>query len=78
MPAIKHLAQTQSAAALAAAENNLLQGLPPGIAVPGTEPGEQLTHVLAARFVQACVQQQGCSLAAALRAFSARVRASIS
>ena len=76
--AIRHLAETQTPASLAAAEQALLHGRPPAIEVAGASAGEQLTHVLAAQFVLDYRQAHGVGVAAAVRAFSVRVRQSIS
>ena len=78
IPSIKKLVESASIAELRAAEDALLEGLSPAIEVEGEDEGEQLTHVLAAIQILHAMQHDGLEFTAALRAYSARVRTSIS
>ena len=75
---IKKLATTFELEELQKAEQLLLEGEPLNIEVEGEDDGERLTHILAAAFVKEQMQNQGIDLKAAIRAYSSRVRQSIS
>jgi hypothetical protein len=75
---IKQLALSRSRVELETAAAAIRQGQPAGFVVAGDSAGEQLTHVLAAIVVLDYQAGQGCSVQAALRAFSQRVREAIS
>lgn len=72
---ITQLVKTQPLARLQAAEAALLAGKKPVFEVPGTDRGEQLTHVLVAQVLLRHMREHGTGLPAARRAFGRRVRA---
>jgi len=76
---IKRLAETYSAEQLQAAELCILEetALPENLVIEGEDDGERLTHISAALFVLGEVAK-GALIKDAIRAFSARVRESIS
>jgi hypothetical protein len=59
------------------AEEAILEGLSPEIVIPGEDEGEQLTHVIAARWVLEHRGDTGCDTMTAIREYTKRVRASI-
>ncbi len=63
---------------LQAAEAALLEERKPDIEVEGMDEGEQLTHLMAAQFILQEMKEKGVDYITALRAFSGRVRNSIS
>lgn len=63
---------------LQAAEAALLEERKPDIEVEGMDEGEQLTHLMAAQFILQEMKENGVDYITALRAFSGRVRNSIS
>lgn len=75
---IKQLVQQYDEASLAAAEQAIENGQQPSIPIEGNDEGEQLTHVIAARWVLQRIQQENISLSEALRAYAQMVRNSIS
>lgn len=77
MAEIKRLAQTHSLSELKLAEEAMYEEQDLGIEVHGDDEGEKLTHILAA---QDLVQnmEKGMSINDAVRAYSQRVRNSIS
>ena len=77
LPEIKRLAQSHSLDELKAAENALYDEATPAIEVHGDDAGEKLTHILAAQDIVTNMQK-GMSLSEAVRAYSQRVRNSIS
>ena len=77
IPAIKQLVDLHSLAELRAAEDALLDEQQPAIEVPGDDEGEQLTHVLAAVWIQNYIDAHGVVFAAALREYTKKVRISI-
>ena len=77
LPEIKRLAQSHSLDELKAAENALYDEATLAIEVRGDDEGEKLTHILAAQDIVTNMQK-GMSLPEAVRAYSQRVRNSIS
>lgn len=67
-----------SADALRSAEEAILEGLEPAIAVQGEDEGEQLTHVMAARWVLDHMAATNDDVMTSIRAYTQRVRSSIS
>ena len=78
IPAIKILVETASLEELAKAEENLIEGLPLQIEVAGEDEGEQLTHIMAATYILEEMEKIGVDFKTALRAYTAKVRESIS
>ena len=76
--AIRLLAESWPLARLEAAEQALLAGQSPGCAVPGDDAGEQLTHVLAAIFIQHYMKSHAADFQAAARVFFQKVREAVS
>lgn len=77
LPAIKHCVEQYTKAQLEAAEMALSEENTPEIHIPGDDEGEQLTHVLAAQFIKEKMEE-GMEYTQAVRAYSQRVRTSIS
>ena len=77
LPVIKSLVKNHSLAELAAAEEALLNEKTPAFKIDGEDEGEQLTHVIAAKEILQNIVA-GMDEKTALRAFSQRVRNSIS
>ena len=75
---IKTLIEDFSIEELKAAEGAFEQGLPVAIDVPGTDEGEQFTHVIAAIWVKSEMDTKKVDYRTALRAYTGKVRASIS
>jgi hypothetical protein len=75
---IKELVVKYSVEQLQNAEEVLLEGNIPEIEIEGQDEGEQLTHVLAATFCQQEIKETGCTINEAIRAYSKKVRNSIS
>jgi hypothetical protein len=78
IPVIKQITELYTIDQLKIAEENLLNGNALGISVEGSDEGEQLTHILAAIFIKEYMLQHGNDYPSALRAYSQKVRASIS
>ena len=78
IPVIKELVEGHSVAALSAAEDALLDERTPAITVPGDDEGEQLTHVLAALWIQHYQAEYSVAFPQALREYTKKVRVSIS
>jgi len=78
IPVIKKLVETATIAQLRAAEDALLEEKTLEITVDGDDEGEQLTHILAAIEILHAMQHNGLDFISALRAYSQRVRTSIS
>jgi len=78
LPSIKKLVESYSIPELQAAEEAILEGLAPAIEIEGADEGEMLTHIMAACFILEEMQSKGLEYNAALRAYSSRVRSSIS
>jgi phage-related protein len=77
LPVIKKLVETYSDPQLEAAEEALLNESTPEIEVEGSDEGEQLTHVMAARFILS-EMAKGADYMTALRSYTSKVRTSIS
>ena len=77
VPVIRQLVKTHSLEALQAAENDLLEERIPSIEIEGEDEGEQLTHVIGAIEIHNHINA-GMKESEALRAFTQRVRNSIS
>ncbi len=78
IPAIKQLVEAHTLAELRAAEEALLDEQTPAFDIPGDDEGEQLTHVLAAIWIQHYMDEHGVVFPAALREYTKKVRVSIS
>ncbi len=78
LPVIKQLAEKHSLEELKDAEAKLMEGETLPIEVTGEDEGEQLTHILGAIDILERVKNEGVDLRTAIRAFSERVRNSIS
>ena len=76
--AIKHLAETYTIDELYKASQALEDGESPSIEVDGDDEGEQLTHLLASIWIKEEMSRNGNDIRAAIRAYSVRVRNSIS
>ena len=74
---VKELVNSYTQEELADAEDALLNELQPDISIPGDNEGEQLTHVLAALWVQADMHYNDCDIQTSLRSYSIKVRKSI-
>lgn len=75
---IRQLVDTFTKAELQAAESALMEEQPLKIEVPGTDEGEQLTHLIAAIWVHDHKQANECDTMTAVREYTKRVRQSIS
>ncbi|MGD1841588.1 MAG: hypothetical protein ACFB0B_11935 [Thermonemataceae bacterium] len=78
LPVIKKLVETQSIEALKQAEETLLQEEQPAIDIEGEDEGEQLTHVIAAIWILEKMQTDEVAYNEACRAYTKKVRTSIS
>lgn len=78
LPSIKKLVENYQLPQLQAAEEAILEGLEPAIEVEGSDEGEKLTHIMAAAFIMEEMKSKGLEYNAALRAYTSRVRTSIS
>ena len=78
LSAIKKLVDSASKADLLLAERTLRNLQTPSIKVDGEDEGVQLTHVLAAQFIQNQMSGNGRDYVAALRIFLTKVRTSVS
>jgi hypothetical protein len=78
LPSIKKLVESYSIPQLQAAEEAILEEKQPEIEIEGSDEGEKLTHIMAAVFIIQEMQSKGLEYNAALRAYSSRVRTSIS
>ena len=75
---IKKLAETQTIENLRLAEEAILNEEKPQIDIEGEDEGEQLTHAIAAIQILSDMEKDGVDLRTALRAYTERVRNSIS
>ena len=75
---IKKLAENLSMDELRAAEEAIYNDLTTPIPIDGNDEGEQLTHVLAAIFIQEYVEENNSDIKTALREYAIKVRTSIS
>ncbi|NEQ50503.1 MAG: hypothetical protein F6K11_10275 [Leptolyngbya sp. SIO3F4] len=78
IPVIKKLVETYNASQLQQAEADLLEERPLQIEVEGEDEGEQLTHVMAALWVQEEQQRSGDPIGKCVRKYTQKVRNSIS
>lgn len=78
IPAIKKLVETQDIEALKAAEEAILEEETPKIEIAGEDEGEQLTHVIAAIWILEDMEKNDNDFKTSLRAYTQRVRSSIS
>ncbi len=78
IPAIKKLVANYTAEELEDAEHLLLEEKPIEIEVEGEDDGEQLTHIFAAIFILEEMDNKNCDFKTALRAYTNKVRTSIS
>ena len=74
---IKYLVESYSLEQLRIAENAILEEQKPHIEVPGNDEGEQLTHLYGAIWISNEIKTKDIKLAKAVRAFSQKVRNSI-
>jgi hypothetical protein len=75
---IKKLAETHTLESLRQAEEAILNEEKPSIEIEGEDEGEQLTHAIAAIQILSDMETQNVDLRTALRAYTERVRNSIS
>ncbi|MDC0468024.1 hypothetical protein OAP07_02570 [Bacteroidia bacterium] len=75
---IKKLAENLSMDELRAAEEALYNDSTTPTHIDGDDEGEQLTHVLAAIFIQEYVEENNSDIKTALREYAIKVRTSIS
>lgn len=78
IPVIKQLVGAYSSEQLQQAEADLLEEKPLEIEVEGNDEGEQLTHIMAAVWVKQHMTETGEPLPKAIRAYTQKVRNSIS
>lgn len=78
VPAIKKAVESYSIEELKAAEESILNESTPTIEIEGDDEGEQLTHILAAIWIKEEMAEKGIEFRDGLRAYSQRVRKSIS
>jgi len=78
VPSIKKAVELHSIENLKQAEDDLLNEQALKIEIEGSDEGEQLTHILAAIWIKEEIQNKGIEFKDALRAYSQRVRNSIS
>ncbi|UKJ08615.1 DUF6952 family protein [Solitalea lacus] len=78
IPAIKKLVEAYDLATLQLTEEALMEEQIPSIEVEGDDEGEQLTHILAAIWIKQEMEKTGDAFPQALRAYTSRVRTSIS
>ena len=77
IPVIKSLVEKYSLDELSSAEDSIMNEENPKIQVEGEDEGEQLTHVLAAKFIIEQIASLGLDFPTALREYTKKVRASI-
>ncbi|MEX0812727.1 MAG: hypothetical protein WD048_10970 [Chitinophagales bacterium] len=78
IPVIKKLVEQYDVNTLMAAEEAIIEEDTPAIQIEGNDEGEQLTHVLAAIWILEDMKNKGHDFKTALRAYSQKVRNSIS
>ncbi len=78
IPSIKKAVEQFTLPELQEAEAALLEEGIPAIAVDGADEGEKLTHIMAAIWIKNEMQEKGIAFTEALRAYTQRVRTSIS
>lgn len=77
IPVVKTLVENYTLEQLQKAENAILEEQKPEIEIGGDDEGEQLTHIYGAKWILEQMQK-GDDFKASLRAFTQRVRDSIS
>ncbi|MBR9832477.1 hypothetical protein GYB57_10040 [bacterium] len=77
IPVIKKLVENFTLSELESAENAILEENKPAIEVEGDDEGEQLTHVMAAIWIQNEMRKEDIPFPKALRAYTQKVRVSI-
>ncbi|HYG38170.1 MAG TPA: hypothetical protein VD908_06105 [Cytophagales bacterium] len=77
IPVIKKLVEIESNENLLKAEEALLNEESLEITVEGDDEGEQLTHIIAARWIQEKMKEDNMDFKAALREYTKKVRESI-
>lgn len=78
IPVIKKLVEMYPLEKLVAEEAAFEEGTDPGIDIEGKDEGEQFTHVIAAVWILTKMEADGDDFKAALRAYTQKVRQSIS
>ena len=78
VPSIKKIVESYTVAEMQSAEEMLLEEQIPTIEVEGDDEGEKLTHIMASIFIKTKMEEEGMPFTQALRAFTQRVRNSIS
>jgi len=78
IPVIKAIIEKYTIEELNAAEEAMMNEETSQIEIEGKDEGEQLTHVLAAIWIKNHMNQTGESVGKAVRAYSVKVRKSIS
>ena len=78
IPVIKKLIEQYTVEQLEAAENAFLSEKKPEIEIGGEDEGEQLTNVMAAVWIKEEMQKSEVDIKTALRAYTQKVRNSIS
>jgi hypothetical protein len=78
IPVIKKIVEQYTIEQLQQAEDALLNEQTPAIVIEGDDEGEKLTHVLASIFIKQHIVEYNCDYNTALRAYSQKVRNSIS
>lgn len=76
--AVRHLVEEYNEHQLQQAEADLLEGEDLVITVKGEDEGEQLTHILAALWIIQHMKESSDDLMTSVRAYTQRVRNSIS
>lgn len=78
VPAIKKIVESYTVAEMQSAEEMLMEEQTPTIEVEGDDEGEKLTHIMASIFIKTKMEEEAMPFTQALRAFTQRVRNSIS
>jgi hypothetical protein len=78
LPVIKQLTESYSVEDLKLAEEAILNEETPSISIDGEDEGEQLTHCMAAIWIKNEMQEKKLDFRNAMRAYTNRVRKSIS
>ena len=78
IPVIKQLVEAYTTADLEKAESDIIEGNPLAIEIEGADEGEQLTHAIAAVWIQKIMKESKLEFKDALREYTKRVRSSIS
>lgn len=79
IPAIKKIIEANyTLDMLDAAEEALINEEQPSIQIEGEDDGEQLTHIFAAKWIMVHMQETGSDFKTSLRAYTQKVRNSIS